>query len=107
VDDPVLHDHSRTTNGSTVVIGKAMLVVEGCGLEMGNKLTLAYFDIFWPLKERRVSMRHSWNFVCTCSRCILEGHMQELLHLVVEAYGLLKTQVAISMQLYGEPQVLL
>lgn len=52
-------------------------------------------------------MRRGWNFVCTCSQCTLEGHMQESLHIVAEAYGLCETRAAISMQSHGELQVFL
>lgn len=101
---PSFMNHSCTPSVSTLVIGKAMLVVAARDLKPGNELTVAYFDIFRPLKERRISMRRSWNFVCTCSRCTLEGHMQDSLHLVAEAYGLREARAAINMQLYGEPQ---
>ena len=95
---PSFMNHSCIPNVSTVVIGDAMIVVAARNLQCGDELTVAYFDIFRPLKERRASMLHSWNFVCQCPRCILEENMDDTLRLIAQAYSLRETEAALTVQ---------
>lgn len=95
---PSFMNHSCKPNVGTVVVGDAMIVVAARGLKCGEELTVAYFDIFRPLKERRISMLHSWNFVCTCRRCALEENMTEALMVLSRAYSFRETEAAITLR---------
>jgi hypothetical protein len=95
---PSFMNHSCVPNVATVVIGDAMIVIAARNLKCGDELTVAYFDIFRPLKERRSSMLHSWNFVCTCPRCVLEERLEDSLGLVAQAYSLRETEAALTIQ---------
>ncbi|XP_024389817.2 uncharacterized protein [Physcomitrium patens] len=95
---PSFMNHSCTPSVATVVIGNAMIIVAARDLKCGDELTVAYFDIFRPLQERRASMLHSWNFMCSCPRCALEARMEDALRLVARAYSLRETEAAITVQ---------
>lgn len=92
-------NHSCTPNVATVLIGDAMIAIASRNLKCGEELTVAYFDIFRPLQERRASMLHSWNFVCNCPRCILEEKIQQKLLQITQAYSLRETEAAFTVQI--------
>lgn len=73
---PSFINHSCIPNCAMVLVGDAAFVVAARKLQLGSQVTLAYFDIFRPLHERRESMRR-WDFECHCKRCELEQSLRD------------------------------
>jgi hypothetical protein len=95
---PSFLNHSCTPNVASVIVGDAMMIVASRRLKSNEELTVSYFDIFRPLKERRCSMLKSWSFICCCKRCQVEGSLQESLNFLSEAYSFQETEAAHTLQ---------
>jgi len=95
---PSFLNHSCTPNVASVIVGDAMMIVASRSLKSNEELTVSYFDIFRPLKERRCSMLKSWSFICCCKRCQVEGSLQESLNFLSQAYSFQESEAAHTLQ---------
>ena len=78
---PSFINHSCIPNCAMMLVGDVAFVVAARKLQLGSQVTLAYFDIFRPLHERRESMRR-WDFECRCKRCELEQSLHDPLAVI-------------------------
>lgn len=83
---PSFLNHSCVPNCAMVVVGDALFVVAARKMRAGVQLTVAYFDIFRPLEERRISMQ-GWDFECSCKRCKVEDSLHDSLANVSRDYA--------------------
>lgn len=78
---PSFINHSCIPNCAMMLVGDVAFVVAARKLQLGSQVTVAYFDIFRPLHERRESMQR-WDFECRCKRCELEQSLHDPLAVI-------------------------
>ncbi|CAN4081282.1 unnamed protein product [Withania somnifera] len=64
-------NHSCDPNVRRSHVGDHVMIHASRDIKAGEELTFAYFDVFFPLWERREKAKN-WGFVCKCKRCNLE-----------------------------------
>ena len=84
---PSFINHSCIPNCAMMWVGDVAIVVAARKLQLGSQVTVAYFDIFRPLHDRRESMRR-WDFECRCKRCELEQSLDDPLAVICKHFKL-------------------
>ncbi|KAL0926014.1 hypothetical protein M5K25_004395 [Dendrobium thyrsiflorum] len=68
---PSFVNHSCCPNARRLHVGDSMVLYASRDVKEGEEITFAYFDVLWPLDERR-EMARRWGFLCSCKRCTFE-----------------------------------
>ncbi|KAI3733659.1 hypothetical protein L6452_13108 [Arctium lappa] len=64
-------NHSCNPNAKRFHIGDHVIVHASRDIKEGEEITMGYFDVFSPLKNRK-EMVKNWGFDCHCKRCKFE-----------------------------------
>ncbi|GJT57911.1 anaphase-promoting complex/cyclosome 2 [Tanacetum coccineum] len=67
-------NHSCNPNAKRYHIGDHVIVHASRDIKEGEEITLGYFDVFSPLKNRK-EMAKNWGFDCHCKRCKFEDEI--------------------------------